>query len=241
MEKYKEYIVGGSVRDELLGVKSKDIDYTFVFDNVDEFNSVQDAFEEMYKIISQKGKIFLSTPSCFTIRYKDNISNEIKDVVLARKELGYIKGTRQPKVVLGTLRDDLLRRDFTVNALAKDMDGNIVDLFGGQQDLQNKILRTPTDTAVSFNDDPLRILRGIRFGITKDLEFSDEIWRCIDAFDAKKMSVVSTERIREELLKCFKHDTLKTFEYLRIICLSNYSLYQELFKGGLWLKPTTEK
>lgn len=241
---YKLFEVGGRIRDHFLGLKSKDIDYSVVIENRD-YYPIEDVFWSFSDQLKSEGyEVFLETESCFTIRAKfpeDHIHSGIADFVLARKELGYIKGTRQPEVVLGTLEDDLRRRDFTVNAMAKDIDGNIIDLFGGQKDLQNKILRTPEDTAVSFNDDPLRILRAIRFAITKDLDFSDEMWRAIDAFNAEKMSVVSTERIREELYKCFKFDTLKTFEYLRILCLSNYELYKSFFKGGLWLEPTTKE
>lgn len=242
--KYELYEVGGKIRDEFLGMESKDIDYSVILEDID--LPINEAFNKFVTQIKSEGyQVFVQTPKMFTVRAKfpqDHVHAGLDaDFVLARKELGYIKGTRQPEVVLGTLRDDLIRRDFTVNSLAKNIYGDIVDLFNGQEDLQNKILRTPTDTAVSFNDDPLRILRAVRFAVTKDLEFCDEIWRCIDAFDHKKMSVVSTERIREELFKCFKHDTLKTFEYLRIVCLSNYPLYESFFKGGLWLEPTMKK
>lgn len=243
--KYKLYEVGGKIRDELLGLKSKDIDYSVVIEGRSQY-PIDEVFVNFCDQIESEGfQIFVKTPSCFTVRAKfpkdHSHSGLDADFVLARKELGYIKGTRQPKVVIGTLEDDLARRDFTVNALAKDMDGNIIDIFGGQEDLQNKILRTPMDTAISFNDDPLRILRAMRFSITKGLEFADEIWKTLDAFEAEKMKVVSTERIREELLKCFKHDTMKTLEFLRIISLSNYPLYQAILPSEIWLEPTTKK
>ena len=243
--KYKLYEVGGKIRDEFLGLKSKDIDYSVVIEGRNEY-PIEEVFANFVEQIKSEGfQVFVETPDCFTVRAKfpkDHTHSGLDaDFVLARKELGYIKGTRQPKVVLGTLRDDLLRRDFTVNAMAKDIEGNIVDLFDGQKDLQNKILRTPIDTAVSFNDDPLRILRAMRFSITKGLDWSDEMWRTLDAFDSNKLKVVSTERIREELLKCFKFDTRRTFEYLRIISLSNYSLYLELLPDEIWLMPTTKK
>lgn len=241
---YTLYECGGAVRDEFLGLQSKDVDYSVILEDIDlPINEAFTKFEE--QITSEGYRIFKSTADCFTVRAKfpDNHVHAglDADFVLARKELGYIKGTRQPEVVLGTLEDDLIRRDFTVNALAKDMEGNIVDLFNGQRDLQNKILRTPTDTAISFNDDPLRILRAVRFSVTKHLEFCDEIWRCIDSFDADKMTVVSAERIREELNKCFKFDTLKTLEYLRLIALSNFSLYIKLLPEGMRLEATMKK
>ena len=90
MRKYKEYLVGGSVRDEILGLPRKDLDYVFVFENFHEDQTVTDCFNDMYQIIQERGEIFLSTPSCYTIRYKDKKTKEVKDVVMARKEVGYI-------------------------------------------------------------------------------------------------------------------------------------------------------
>jgi tRNA nucleotidyltransferase/poly(A) polymerase len=239
MRKFKEYLVGGAVRDEILGLSNKDLDYVFVFEDLDENQTAEECFNEMYQNIQDRGEIFLSTPSCYTIRYKDRKTKEVKDVVMARKEIGYIPGTRTPIVKPGTLYDDLERRDFTLNALAKDEDGTIIDYFNGLDHLRFKILITPLDANVTFNDDPLRLLRALRFSITKDFRMCDDIWNELNNFDYdEKMSVVSTERIREELFKCFKHDTLKTldklneFKYLR-----NY-----IFKNNLlWLKPTMEQ
>src|SRR5690606_26965194 len=189
-------------------------------------------------------EIFLKTLDCLTIRAKfpkGHKHSGVADFVIARKELGYIHGTRKPNILLGTLEDDLLRRDFTVNALAKSEDGAIIDLFNGQKDLRDKILRTPIDVAVSFNDDPLRILRAMRFAITKGMELSDEIWRALDFFDAKKLSVVSLERKREELFKCFKYDTKSTLRYLDNFKLCNYPLFEEILADGIWLEPTLKK
>lgn len=243
--KYKLYEVGGKIRDEFLGLKSKDIDYSVVIEGRDEY-PIDEVFVAFCDQIESEGfQIFVKTPSCFTVRAKfpkDHPHSGLDaDFVLARKELGYIKGTRQPKVVLGTLKDDLTRRDFTINAMAKDIDGNIIDLFDGQTDLQNRILRTPIDTAVSFNDDPLRILRAMRFAITKGLDWSDEMWRTLDTFDSEKLKVVSLERKRDELYKCFKFDTRKTITFLKTINLYNSPLYEEMLPKGLWLEPTTKK
>lgn len=242
--KYIIYECGGKIRDEFLGLKSKDIDYSVVIEGRNQY-PIEEVFENFVDQIKSEGfDVFVETPSCFTVRAKFPKDHKHEgltaDFVLSRRETGYIKGTRQPEVVLGNLYDDLFRRDFTVNAMAKDMDSNIIDPFNGQKDLQDKILRTPGDTAVSFNNDPLRILRAMRFAITKDLEFSDEMWKAIEIFSAKKMKVVSVERIREELLKCFKFDTRRTIEFLRIISLSNYPLYLEILPESIWLEPTTK-
>jgi tRNA nucleotidyltransferase/poly(A) polymerase len=242
---FKFYEVGGKVRDEILGLESKDVDYVAVPN--DKLFQDFDTAESMFSMLEQylrdeKFEIFLITADCFTIRAKFPKSHKysgVADFVMARKEIGYIPGTRTPIVKPGTLYDDLERRDFTLNALAKDEDGTIIDYFNGEEDLKNRVLRTPINTNVTFDDDPLRILRALRFSITKGFIMSDDIWIEISKYNYdEKMGVVSTERIREELLKCFKYDTLKTLEVLnRFPTLKNY-----IFKDkGLWLKPTTEQ
>jgi poly(A) polymerase len=237
----KIFKVGGCVRDRLLGVDTNDIDFTFVLDNLD--RTVEEGFDIMTKWLEHKEfEIFLSTPDCFTIRAKfpkeHKYAGMVADFVMARKEVGYVEGTRRPILELGTLEDDLVRRDFTVNAMAEDEDGNIIDLFHGQMDLERMILITPLAPKVTFEDDPLRIIRAIRFAITKGFRLS-YLDYFIYNFDYEgKMGVVSIERIREELLKCFKHDTLKTLEILN----QNPKLRDYIFKNNiLWLKPTFEK
>jgi tRNA nucleotidyltransferase/poly(A) polymerase len=242
---FKFYEVGGKVRDEILGLQSKDVDYVAVPNEI-LLEKYQDAYEmfvilETY-LLNEKFEIFLSTPDCFTIRAKfpkDHKYQGVADFVMARKEVGYIPNTRTPIVKPGTLYDDLERRDFTLNALAKDDDGTIIDHFNGMEDLKNGILRTPLPTKVTFNDDPLRILRAIRFSITKGFTIPPMMALTMESYNYEdKMTVVSTERIREELFKCFKHDTLETLKVLNEFpTLRNY-----VFKNNiLWLKPTMEQ
>jgi poly(A) polymerase len=243
--KYELYEVGGRVRDKLLGLKSNDVDYSVVITST-LLSEMQDIFESFVIQIKSEGfKVFVETPDCFTVRAKfpkGHVHEGLDaDFVLARKEDGYIKGTRKPNVVLGTLMDDLLRRDFTVNAMAEDVDGNIIDPFGGQNDLINRLLKTPTDAAVSFNDDPLRIMRAFRFAITKSFGFSDSIIDAINLFDPNKMDVVSTERIRAELTKMFKQDTSLSLNSLAWLSSVNSGLYNNILRDGLWLEPTTKK
>jgi tRNA nucleotidyltransferase/poly(A) polymerase len=174
----KIFEVGGCVRDKILGVKSKDIDFTFVLDDLN--GTVEKGFEHMTQWLKSEGfEIFLSTPDCFTIRAKFPKGHKhqgVADFVMARKEMGYIPGTRKPILELGTLSDDLIRRDFTLNALAEDEDGKLIDLFGGLEDLKNGILRTPINPEITMMDDPLRILRAIRFTITKEFTIDMKIW-----------------------------------------------------------------
>lgn len=240
--KYKLYEVGGKVRDYFLGQISKDVDYSVVLEEPSAFTSPLNAFYVFRDELLLEGfEIFLETPESFTIRARFPDGHKysgVADFVIARKEVGYQKGTRQPIVELGTLHDDLIRRDFTVNAMAVDDSDNLIDPFGGQADLQSRILRTPTDAVVAFNDDPLRILRAMRFSITKSMGLADNIIHAIQLFDAKKMEVVSKERIREELHKMFMCDTKKSLQLLRWLYLINSELYDFILDGSIRLEPT---
>lgn len=244
--KYKLYEVGGKVRDYFLGLSSKDVDYSVVIEDRHHYSSPREAFDTFSRTLVKEGfEIFLETPDVFTIRAKfpkDHKYSGVADFVIARKEVSYGKLSRKPNVVLGTLEDDLLRRDFTVNAMAIDDEGNLIDLFNGAQDLRDGVLRTPSDAAISFNSDPLRILRAMRFAITKDLLWSDEIIDAIKLFDSKRMSkLVSNERIREELFKMFKSDTIKSLDLLVWIGEHNKNLYSAILNSDIRLEPTMKK
>ena len=238
--------VGGCVRDGILGIDSKDIDFTFVLDNLD--RTVEEGFEIMTKWLEHREfTIFLSTPEMFTIRAKfpkgDPNEGLVADFVLARKEVGYTPGTRNPILELGTLQDDLIRRDFTLNAMAVDYDGNLIDLFGGKEDLEKGILRTPLPAEKTMMDDPLRFLRSLRFSITKGFTIHPDILTAMwqpDILD-KLEKVVSAERIREEIFKMMKHDTVKSIELLYSLESVIPGFIPLIFGRGLWLKPTFEQ
>jgi len=234
--------VGGKVRDEILGLKSKDVDYVAVPNEflLRDYTEASDMFQVLNDYLTaEKFEIFLVTPDCYTIRArfpKEHKYEGVADFVMARKEVGYIPGTRTPIVKPGSLFDDLERRDFRLNALAKGQDGKIIDYFNGIQDLKDGILRTPLDCQVTFDDDPLRICRSVRFSITKGFTMCNEIIETIKTYDYEsKMYVVSSERIRDELTKCFKHDTLKT-----ILLLNEFPKLRDYVFNikGLWLNPT---
>lgn len=243
----KLYTVGGCIRDKILGIDSKDIDFTFVLDNLEQ--TVEQGFEEMTQYMKAEGfNIFLSTPECFTIRAKfpkgSKNENLVADFVMARKEIGYIPGTRRPILALGTLEDDLIRRDFTLNAMAEDEDSNLIDLFGGQEDLKNKLLRTPLDPRITMMDDPLRILRALRFSIVKGFKIDPTIWNAMRQPEIleKLRDTVSGERIREEIFKMMKHDTVESIKLLMDVDVHHIPGFLNLVFGkGLWLKPTFEQ
>jgi tRNA nucleotidyltransferase/poly(A) polymerase len=240
----KLFRVGGCVRDSILGIKSKDIDFTFVLDDLNK--SVEEGFSEMRSWMESNGyKIHTEHPYNFTIRGKFPPDHQFAgldaDFVMARKEIGYYEGTRNPILELGTLEDDLTRRDFTINAMAVDEDGMIIDLFGGAEDILIGILRTPLDPMVTLMEDPLRLIRAIRFSITRDLIIEDSIWEAMKQKDlVDKLEItVSPERIREELAKMMKHDPVRSLRLL-VDCdrQTDGKLLNALFRRGLWLMPT---
>ena len=242
----KIYEVGGCVRDRILGIESNDIDYTFVLDDLS--GTPEEGFLVMSQQLKDEGfKIFLSTPEMFTIRAKFPVDHKNKgidaDFVMARKELGYKPGTREPILALGTLEDDLARRDFTLNALAEDENGNLIDLFDGQKHLAEKILVTPLDPIVTFMDDPLRVIRALRFSITKDLMIREDVWEAMfqEGLLAKLESTVSIDRIRNEFKKMFEFDTLASLRLLAKVDAKDANFLNSAFGKDLWLLPTFKK
>lgn len=236
------YLVGGAVRDSLLGIQSKDLDYTYVADSSE---SIEAAYSEMKAYMLSTGfNIFLETPDCLTIRAKFSDSSEHKglvgDFVLARKELSYITDSRKPLVVPGTLENDLSRRDFTINAMAQcTTTGKLIDLFDGQQHLRQQVLLTPTDPMVTLMEDSLRVLRALRFSIKLGFKIH---WKVKDAINAnagllaeRTKETVSAERIREELAKAFKVDSYRTLKMLQEFPVD---LVKAWFPEGMWLQPT---
>lgn len=232
------YEIGGSVRDSLLGLESKDRDFVVVFDDVS--IGIDMAWEYLLDYLKEEGyEIFLETKDCFTVRAKFPVDSEYRgltsDFVIARKDIKYNDKDRKPEIELGTIEDDVFRRDFCCNALYKDGGEVIIDLTGkGITDIAERKLTTPLDTLVTFTDDPLRIFRAIRFAVVKGFNLSYDIRDAI-RYNEFNFNVVSTERVREELLKCFKHDTLGTLQYLEEFP----KVKEYAFKNNLlWLEPT---
>jgi tRNA nucleotidyltransferase/poly(A) polymerase len=231
------YEVGGSVRDKLLGLKIKDRDFSVVSTQI----NIEDAWKEMVDYVNFAcDKIYLTTPDCFTIRAMHPTIGPV-DYVLARRE-EYTEDSRKPTCLPGTLYDDLVRRDFTVNVIAIDTKERVIDYFNGLIHLNERVLVCPLDNPKrTFKDDPLRALRAIRFCVTKDFEYNTKIrLELEDQWLVEYTQVkVSAERIREELLRCFSHDTIGTLDLLAGINvkLRNYWLTA----GGMWLMPTFEK
>lgn len=235
------YEVGGCVRDELLGVKSKDIDFTVVLDKEDLLVSGSaNPFNVMAQRLNQMGfEIFLPTPEFLTIRAKfpkgHKNANLTADFVLARKESDYTDGRRPDKVEPGTLEDDLRRRDFTMNAIAKAEDGSLIDPFYGTDDIKRGIIRAVGDPYERFEEDALRILRAMRFAVTKN--FAIEHTTSLAMMDrGRTIAGVSAERVREELTKMFNADPLAT-----IYALEKYDILDVVFNMGINFQPTMKQ
>lgn len=233
----KFYEVGGCVRDELLQLESKDVDFVVI----------APSFQAMEESLKQQGfKIFLSKPEFVTIRAAIPASHPLRsrtrdaDFVLARKDGPSGDGRRPDYVEPGTLKDDLERRDFTVNALARDPEtGSIIDYFGGQDDLKCKRLRFVGDPMARIKEDGLRVLRGFRFMITKGLDpahLTEQALRSEEA--ATMLQCVSIERVREEVEKMFAFDTLRSVSLISSLPIPTR---EAIFRDGLRLSPSLKK
>lgn len=191
-EGVEAYVVGGYVRDLLLGLRDTDIDILVVGDGV--------RFAE--KVAKELGINSVVTYEKFGTAMLMMKQGKL-EFVGARKEQ-YSADSRKPAVERGTLEDDLSRRDFTVNALAvrlnKDGFGDLQDPFGGQADLKNKILRTPLEPRHTFDDDPLRMMRAIRFATQLGFAIEEKALGAITTMK-DRLAIVSQERITDEFLK----------------------------------------
>jgi poly(A) polymerase len=194
-EHVEAYVIGGFVRDHIMGRlhPEKDIDIVVIGDGPAMARAVAREISRDIKVTVFK------TFGTAMFRYQ-NIDIEF---VGARKE-SYSEDSRKPSVIPGTLADDQNRRDFTINALAislnSDNPGEVLDPFGGIEDIRNGIIRTPLDPDTTFSDDPLRMMRAIRFAAQLGFRISDETLDSVSR-NAGRIKIVSAERISVELNK----------------------------------------
>lgn len=192
------YVVGGYVRDRLLGRPSKDMDIVCVGSGIQLAKRIANRLRPIPRIVVYQrfGTAML--------KHKDL---EI-EFVGARKE-SYRADSRKPSVEEGTLEDDQNRRDFTINALAVSLNGinfgEIIDPFGGLHHLEEKVLKTPLEPGKTFSDDPLRMMRAIRFATQLGFRIDEETYRAISRYK-NRIHIVSKERITTELEKILLSD-----------------------------------
>jgi poly(A) polymerase len=191
--KVEAYVVGGYVRDLFLKRSSKDIDIMSVGQGIELAEAVAKELGMLEKLVVYKnfGTALI------------NYNEYVIEFVGARKE-SYRSDSRKPIVEDGTLQDDISRRDFTINAMAICINtarfGELVDLYNGADDLDKKILRTPLDPDITYTDDPLRMLRAIRFASQLDFFIDDPSFYSIIK-NADRVKILSKERITDELNK----------------------------------------
>jgi poly(A) polymerase len=187
------FVIGGFVRDLLLHRQSKDIDIVTLGSGIDLARETAKSFGKNIKV-----SVFKNFGTAM-FKYQ---GVEI-EFVGARRE-SYQRNSRKPIVEDGTLDDDQRRRDFTINALAIDLHpdrfGELIDPFGGISDLKNKIIRTPLEPDTTYSDDPLRMLRAIRFANQLNFKIDDESLASIER-NKERIRIISGERISEELNK----------------------------------------
>lgn len=230
------YLVGGSVRDIVLGRKPNDFDIVMAC-----------SFPEMEKhiVTNLSGIIIVRKEEFGTLKAK--IQNRVYDFTICRTDGKYTDHRHPNEVKRSTLQEDLRRRDFTMNAIAipitnqftydlKDM----IDPYHGTEDIKNGIIRCIEDPQVAFQEDPLRILRALRFSITLNFQVDEKI---SEYLKNKKwitsLKYVSEERIVSEITKCFKHNTYTTLQCFKKYPDIEWFLFHNV--TNLWLLPTTKQ
>ncbi|MDD2487836.1 MAG: HD domain-containing protein [Bacteroidales bacterium] len=191
------YVVGGWVRDVILKRDSKDIDIVCVGSGIELAKNVAKNVGSHSKV-----SIFKNFGTAMINYYEDNYNWQI-EFVGARKE-SYSHESRNPIVENGTLEDDQNRRDFTINAMAislnKETYGDLIDPFNGLVDIENKIIQTPLDADITFSDDPLRMMRAIRFSCQLKFYIHNDTFDAITR-NSHRIEIISQERIIDEMNK----------------------------------------
>lgn len=229
----ESYLIGGFVRDKLLQRETKDADFVCVGDGIELAKEVAKQFHPVPQV-----DVFKNFGTAH-IKIRDDFDIEF---VGARKE-SYSFDSRKPEVEPGTVSEDQNRRDFTINTLAISLKtenyGQLIDPFNGVEDLKNKIIRTPLDSIRTFSDDPLRMMRAIRFATQLNFIIEENTWQgIIDS--ANRIKIISQERITDELNKIILSpkpsvgfDLLYKSGLLKIIFPSMVDLAGAEYKDGL--------
>ncbi len=186
---YQLFLVGGAVRDKLLGIPAGDLDYATDATSAD-----------VIDLLSEHGIKVIPTGVRFgTVTAISSQTNEKIEITTFRKKEEYPRKSRFPSVIFGdSIHEDLIRRDFKINAMALCSDGKLIDPYGGQEDLKKKIIDTPRDPYSAFIDDPLRILRAYRFAAKLGFSIADHVRDAVRA-TASELSTISAERKYKEL------------------------------------------
>ena len=232
----KFFLVGGAIRDEIMGLPMKDLDFAV---EAESFEAMRD------ELLRQGFTTWQEQPEHLTIRCKvpeslrESFGVKDADFVLCRKEGPYSDGRRPDWVKPGTLMDDLERRDFTVNAIAKDMStGKIIDPFNGIAAIEAGVLICVGGVEERFTEDALRALRAIRFVVTKGFTLSAGVEDALASdWLIPLIENIPAERIAGEFESMFKTHTLEGL--LTFVELVPTELQRAIFQDRLWLQPKT--
>lgn len=231
----KMYRVGGAVRDEMMGRVSKDQDFACEVDSFDQMRTqlVEDGYE-----------IFVETPQFLTIRAHfprshPEFGKTTADFVMCRSD-GPTADHRRPEFVTpGTIFDDLARRDFTMNAIAIDEDGVVLDPHNGRSAIKEQTIDFVGEPMERIREDALRVMRALRFTVTLGFNMSPQTERAVRSDETAELLMhVSVERIRDELYKMFAHDTPNAMGW--IVDMPD-ALQKAIFRGQIRLLPTLAK
>ncbi len=230
----KIYIVGGAVRDELLDKKPNDMDYCVLAKS---YKEMKDWLLKSDFTIFQEREEYM----CIKAKFPHGSKHKVGDFTLCRKDGFYSDHRRPDNVEVGTLFDDLARRDFTINAIAKDTEtGELSDPFHGQKDLDAKIIRCVNSSYDRFHEDPLRLIRALRFAVQLNFTLHKDIIECLNNPELYKMlDKISVERKMIELNKMFKANTVEAFKILKTL---PDEFYNHIFKNNeIWIQSTNKQ
>lgn len=242
------YLTGGAVRDYLMRRgRSKDLDFAVEADSFEEMKA--DLTERFGLVVWQERPEFVTLRGRATLPpglFSPVLNHEVPlfvdaDFTLCRKEVMY-SDLRHPDTVTPTdLATDLERRDFTVNAVAVSEGGYVFDFFNGVRDAELMMLRTVGNATARFTEDPLRMLRALRFSVTHNMHLAPGVSDALHHRDTVKLlRTVPTERVYEELTRAARVDWARTV----LLLASTYPLLRwvlEMHHPSLWLKPTMEE
>jgi tRNA nucleotidyltransferase (CCA-adding enzyme) len=229
------FLVGGTIRDELLGHKPSDIDYCVEAHN---FETMRDY------LLNNKYEIYVEKPEYGTLKAKCPLTKVVSDYSLCRKDSVYSDFRRPDSIEIANIYEDLSRRDFKMNAIAKlqcnDGTYEYYDPYDGARDIENKEINCVGNTIDRLTEDPLRGLRALRFSVTKGFTISDEIISVIHSTQfIDNFCHLAKERIQIELQKMFQFNTVKSIEVLNTL---PQRLLQIIFtESNIWLLPTLKK
>jgi tRNA nucleotidyltransferase (CCA-adding enzyme) len=230
------FLVGGCVRDSLLGIKSKDIDIAVEALSWDAF---RDEIRARHSTIFVEEEDFLRIKALGT---EEGLKGAL-DYTMCRTDGFYSDGRHPDSVTISDINGDLSRRDFTVNAMARNIEtGELIDPFGGQEDLKSKELHCVGKAYDRMHEDGLRWFRAFRFNVMKGFTFDNELWNVMHemmCYPDMWFKNTSTERVREELRRCFFHSTPDT---MRVMSgFFETEMLEFLQSRGIWFNPTTKE